>query len=123
MLFNTLVHVFMYYYYFACTIPALRKSLWWKKYLTLLQILQFVTSLVFAGLLVKAHVALRQRGLEGCAGWNAFLVSTLFNVTLLALFVEFYLRSYKTSKGSGTSSEKKREAARGSEANGIKKAQ
>ena len=95
-LFNTMVHVAMYYYYFACTVPFLRDGLWWKKYLTTLQILQFVTSIVFAGFLVAAHVD--TDSVQGCAGWNAFLCSTAFNIALLALFVNFYKKSYVEGK-------------------------
>ena len=44
---NCYVHVLMYSYYFlaACG-PSVRKWLWWKKYLTLIQIVQFVFALV-----------------------------------------------------------------------------
>ena len=93
-LFNTMVHVFMYYYYFACTIPELRKRLWWKKYLTKLQILQFIVALVMAVCLWQAHSKSISSGGLGCAGNNAFIVSTGFNATLLLLFVDFHIRSY-----------------------------
>ncbi|KAM7303562.1 elongation of very long chain fatty acids protein AAEL008004-like [Ixodes scapularis] len=41
--FNTMVHVIMYGYYFLSALgPRVRKYLWWKKYLTGLQIFQIV---------------------------------------------------------------------------------
>ena len=45
-LINTLVHVFMYYYF---AIAALGKTVWWKKHLTAGQLVQFVSinSLLF----------------------------------------------------------------------------
>ncbi|KAH6935252.1 hypothetical protein HPB50_004821 [Hyalomma asiaticum] len=44
---NTFVHVFMYtYYFFAALGPAYKRLLWWKKYMTMMQISQFV--LLFA---------------------------------------------------------------------------
>ncbi|QQP57331.1 Elongation of very long chain fatty acids protein, partial [Caligus rogercresseyi] len=52
---NALVHVFMYSYYFLASLgPALSPYLWWKKYLTSMQILQFFmviskSSVVFFG--------------------------------------------------------------------------
>lgn len=40
---NSFIHIFMYMYYMlsACG-PHMHKYLWWKKYLTLMQIIQFV---------------------------------------------------------------------------------
>ncbi|KAH7986254.1 elongation of very long chain fatty acids protein 7 [Rhipicephalus sanguineus] len=41
--FNSFVHVFMYSYYFLAALgPAFTTYLWWKKYLTMVQIAQFV---------------------------------------------------------------------------------
>ena len=93
-LFNTFVHVLMYWYYFVCTVPWL-KAPWWKKYLTTLQILQFVVSLVMAVFFVMAHQSSLAAGHAGCTGWNAFLASTAFNFTLLGLFMQFYASTYK----------------------------
>lgn len=93
-LFNTMVHVLMYYFYFACSIPELRKRLWWKKYLTKLQILQFVVALTMAVCLWHVHSQSLADGGPGCAGNSAFVVSTAFNATLLLLFVNFHVRSY-----------------------------
>lgn len=40
---NSLVHVIMYFYYFMAALgPQFQKYLWWKKYLTTLQIVQFI---------------------------------------------------------------------------------
>ncbi|XP_064472829.1 very long chain fatty acid elongase AAEL008004-like [Ornithodoros turicata] len=40
---NSFVHIVMYSYYFLSLLgPAMKRYLWWKKYLTQLQILQFV---------------------------------------------------------------------------------
>ncbi|XP_013177729.1 PREDICTED: elongation of very long chain fatty acids protein AAEL008004-like [Papilio xuthus] len=39
---NSLIHVFMYTYYFLASFgPRFRKYLWWKRYLTVMQIVQF----------------------------------------------------------------------------------
>lgn len=37
-LINSFIHVLMYMYYMLSAIPSLQKFLWWKKYLTTLQI-------------------------------------------------------------------------------------
>lgn len=39
---NTLIHVIMYSYYALSAVPSLRSYLWWKKYLTQIQLTQFV---------------------------------------------------------------------------------
>ena len=42
-LFNTLIHVIMYSYYALASFgPHMQKYLWWKKYITQLQLLQFL---------------------------------------------------------------------------------
>merc|ERR1712037_726826 len=42
---NCLVHVIMYGYYFLAALgPHMRPYLWWKKYLTTFQMIQFVCS-------------------------------------------------------------------------------
>ena len=105
-LFNTLVHVLMYYFYFACSVPALRKRLWWKKYLTKLQILQFVVALTMAVCLWRVHHQSVTGGGPGCAGHNAFVVSTGFNATLLLLFVDFHVRSYGANAKAGKEAKK-----------------
>ncbi|XP_074056075.1 very long chain fatty acid elongase 7 [Macrotis lagotis] len=47
---NTAVHVVMYTYYGLCALgPAYQKYLWWKKYLTTLQLVQFVLVTVHIG--------------------------------------------------------------------------
>lgn len=41
--FNALIHVVMYsYYLLAACGPSVQKYLWWKRYLTTIQIIQFV---------------------------------------------------------------------------------
>ena len=42
-LLNTFVHIIMYTYYMLAAMgPEVQKYLWWKKYLTMLQMVQFV---------------------------------------------------------------------------------
>ncbi|KAG0429678.1 hypothetical protein HPB47_023399 [Ixodes persulcatus] len=46
-LINTFVHIVMYSYYFLSLLgPRVRPYLWWKRYLTQLQLVQFVVTLV-----------------------------------------------------------------------------
>ncbi|CAH1644071.1 unnamed protein product [Spodoptera littoralis] len=48
---NSFVHVIMYTYYCLSAFPALKKYLWWKKYITKLQLVSIfqVTSIEFFG--------------------------------------------------------------------------
>ncbi|XP_017836175.2 elongation of very long chain fatty acids protein F-like [Drosophila busckii] len=42
-LLNSFVHAIMYYYYFISAMyPSLKQSIWWKQYITITQLLQFV---------------------------------------------------------------------------------
>ena len=72
LLFNTGVHVLMYYYYFC---RVLGRSVWWKRYLTMLQIVQFTFS---AGCLLVT-LSLVSRGAQ-CAGMRALLANFAFNM-------------------------------------------
>lgn len=80
MLFNTAVHVVMYYYFLCCTLGSPPK---WKRNVTRFQIVQFITSL---GCFAWTSNLVVVRG-ERCAGYGALLCSTAFNVSLLYQFV------------------------------------
>mmetsp|Transcript_30581 Transcript_30581/g.65940 ORF Transcript_30581/g.65940 Transcript_30581/m.65940 type:complete len:251 (+) Transcript_30581:313-1065(+) len=82
LLFNTGVHVLMYSYY---GMKLLGIPTPWKSWVTRMQILQFVTSLVLLAITLKE--------VEGdlvsdkCAGMRCIWVNAIFNVTLLWQFV------------------------------------
>ncbi|KAM7532970.1 hypothetical protein Aperf_G00000124702 [Anoplocephala perfoliata] len=86
-LLNSFIHVWMYTYYaLAAAGPQFHSYLWWKKYLTTAQILQF--------LLVIAHTSqlffFKDCDYPMLFGWWIFL----FAVTFLALFSHFYYQTY-----------------------------
>ncbi|CAN7998846.1 unnamed protein product, partial [Ixodes hexagonus] len=84
---NASVHVVMYAYYFLATLgPAVRGHLWWKRYLTALQIVQFV--------LFIAHMSIP---LFVDCGFPRYLIHAANAQTLLilCLFVNFYVKSYR----------------------------
>eukprot|EP00050_Salpingoeca_kvevrii_P001218 m.165239 g.165239 ORF g.165239 m.165239 type:complete len:375 (+) comp10326_c0_seq1:1203-2327(+) len=85
---NSAIHTAMYYYYLQTT---LGRKVWWKKYLTSAQIVQFCTGLVFVGLNVFYHFTLD----SGCTEnlWTS-LFSTSVNVSFILLFAAFYKRNY-----------------------------
>ncbi|XP_049443115.1 elongation of very long chain fatty acids protein 4-like [Epinephelus fuscoguttatus] len=87
---NTFVHTVMYSYYgLAALGPHMQKCLWWKRYLTSLQLVQF--------LLVLLH-----------SGYNLFtecdypdslnLLVFGYCITLIVLFSNFYCQSYLNKK-------------------------
>lgn len=84
---NAFVHVVMYGYYFLATFgPGVRKYLWWKKYLTVIQIAQFVIFI--------AHMTIP---LFVDCGYpkHLSLFSLAQAVVVLALFVNFYHQTYR----------------------------
>ena len=91
---NSLVHTVMYTYYTLSAFgPRIQKYLWWKKYITQLQLLQFC-AFGFYGTLVKCL----HTGYPAFAFWTAYSQSILF----FYMFVKFYFHSYcrKSSKQS-----------------------
>jgi fatty acid elongase 3 len=105
---NLTVHVIMYYYYYA---TAGGRRFWWKKYLTTLQIVQFIidlfvvyfasTCLFFARYSHFATKYLPSVPTVGdCAGEES---AALFGCGLLSsyllLFINFYRQTYKAGAG------------------------
>ncbi|XP_052752181.1 elongation of very long chain fatty acids protein 7-like [Galleria mellonella] len=84
---NSFVHVIMYgYYLLTVANPSLKGSLWWKKYITQLQILQFFCFIIHMGALVF---------IPNCEFpcWTAAIFLPQ-NVFMLVLFVDFYIKEY-----------------------------
>lgn len=84
---NCLVHVIMYSYYFLSSFgPAMRRYLWWKRYLTMMQIAQLSFFVIYA-MVPMVHECNYPRILL----WIGFAQA----VVLLSLFCNFYLHTYK----------------------------
>ena len=86
--FNSLVHVFMYSYYFLASLgPHMQKYLWWKKYLTKFQMAQF--------LIVSAKSWVVILGFAECGyPWQFCGVSAFMMTMFFCLFAQFYVRAY-----------------------------
>lgn len=86
---NSFVHVFMYGYYFLASLgPEMQKRLWWKRYITSMQLLQF--AIIFV--VMAASLALN------CKVNKTTSVITVFYVSYyLYLFGSFYKRTYTRS--------------------------
>ena len=90
-LLNTPVHTMMYSYYALSALgPTVHRFLWWKRYITVAQILQFVLFLSYA--IISAFLS---TGYPSVLYWFAWIQSPIF----LYMFVNFYRKSYgKTNK-------------------------
>ena len=90
--FNALVHVIMYSYYFLAALgPHMQKYLWWKKYLTTFQMIQFVC------VWTKSMVVVT--GVVDCGyPWQFCAASVCVTTTFFLLFSEFYVQNYLKKK-------------------------
>ncbi|KAK8779747.1 hypothetical protein V5799_018908 [Amblyomma americanum] len=83
---NSFVHVVMYSYYLLANMgPTVRKYLWWKKYLTTFQIVQFV--------IICVHMSIP---LFVDCGFPRYLIymGVAQTMLVLVLFLNFYNKSY-----------------------------
>ncbi|XP_050310219.1 elongation of very long chain fatty acids protein AAEL008004 [Anthonomus grandis grandis] len=97
-LLNTFVHILLYGYYFLAAFgPSVQKYLWWKKYITKLQLLQFCLVFIHNSQLLFFDC--------GFPRWT--LVLTLPNaIFFYYLFNEFYKDSYEKPKVANNKSKK-----------------
>jgi fatty acid elongase 3 len=85
---NLMVHVVMYFYY---SLTALGHRVWWKKYITMVQITQFVVDIVGNGLGMAVYY---YRGGNGtCAG---SMLAWWFGQFVLASFLVLFIHLYVT---------------------------
>ncbi|XP_053800141.1 elongation of very long chain fatty acids protein 4-like isoform X3 [Vidua chalybeata] len=87
---NSFVHIFMYGYYALASLgPRMRRHLWWKRYLTILQLCQFVA--------IAAHSSYNL--FTECPFPDGFNTAVfLYILSLLALFLHFYYQTYIRGK-------------------------
>ncbi len=84
---NCFVHIIMYTYYTMSTYPKLKPYLWWKKYLTRLQMTQFVLVIINS---MRIFVMT-------CNFPPTFLYLNAFvSLIFLIMFASYYLKSYGT---------------------------
>ncbi|BES97551.1 elongation of very long chain fatty acids protein [Nesidiocoris tenuis] len=87
---NSATHAIMYGYYFLAAFgPAIQKYLWWKKYITTIQIIQFLIAMCM--LLISKF--------KGCPMAPSFFYMWIINVSIfLLMFLRFYINAYKHKK-------------------------
>ncbi|CAF0937460.1 unnamed protein product [Rotaria sordida] len=85
--FNSVVHVFMYAYYGLSVIPSLRSKLWWKRYITMFQLIQFVLIFIhtFHAIFTGCNYPL----------WGSWMLGG-YMIIMLILFTNFYIHEYIT---------------------------
>ncbi|EKM61049.1 uncharacterized protein PHACADRAFT_180203 [Phanerochaete carnosa HHB-10118-sp] len=94
---NLCVHVLMYYYYYATAGGA---KIWWKKYLTTMQIVQFVIDLFAVYFATYNYYAANYfpnlPNFGSCAGTeSAAIFGCVLLSSYLVLFINFYIQTYK----------------------------
>lgn len=86
-LLNLFVHVVMYtYYYLSSQNPQIRKSAWWKQYITILQLVQFVfmfSHSLYAFMQPNCHVPFPK----------LFLIMFMSGL-MFVMFINFYRKTY-----------------------------
>lgn len=88
---NSTVHVAMYYYYAMAT---LGRRVWWKKYITQAQIVQFIIDLTATWPYPFLYFSK-----TGCSGnMRGWLFGQAVGASFFKLFSDFYSRSYAKAK-------------------------
>lgn len=88
---NSYVHVIMYsYYLMTCVRPEMKKSIWWKRYITQVQLIQFI---ILSCYYMKASFA------TNCGYPKIFTIFYLSqSLFMLYLFSKFYFKTYLSKK-------------------------
>jgi hypothetical protein len=99
---NAPVHFIMYFYYLLSSFPSLTPYLWWKNYITSIQLLQFVTGIIATTYCFwkTANGFISGLSLIFCG------LFILYGLILYYLFYSFYKSTYKSKKATTSSSSK-----------------
>ncbi|KAL7737244.1 hypothetical protein ACLKA6_005422 [Drosophila palustris] len=85
---NSFVHTVMYFYYFlSAKYPGIKASIWWKKYITLIQLIQFV--------IIFTHASYVLLFVKDCAFPSSLLLLQILQAVLMMyMFSNFYIKTY-----------------------------
>lgn len=108
---NSFVHIVMYFYYMVAALgPKYQKFIWWKKYLTAFQMLQFVAIFTHQFQLLFTE----------CDYPKGFMVWIgLHGVMFLFLFSDFYKQAYSKRKAKRAQDSKLQQATKYDALNGA----
>lgn len=88
---NTLIHVVMYgYYYLSSQRPSMKQSLWFKRYITIVQLTQFVLCFGYSAWTYAQPDCAVPR-------WNIYLVFVMASA-MFVMFTNFYMHAYVLPK-------------------------
>lgn len=89
---NSWIHTLMYIYYALAAIgPKMQKYLWWKRYMTKLQLIQFVA--------VVSHTGYNKFFATGCDyPWLFNTITFYYTWSMMFLFSNFYYQTYVSRK-------------------------
>nr|XP_019946692.1 PREDICTED: elongation of very long chain fatty acids protein 4-like [Paralichthys olivaceus] len=114
---NAVIHVLMYLYYgLASCGPKIQKYLWWKKYLTIVQMIQFHVTI--------GHTALSLYVNCDFPHWMHYSL-ICYAITFIILFGNFYYQTYRRQlprRDASSSSSKAGKALSNGALNGLSKA-
>uniref|UniRef100_A0A665TN59 Elongation of very long chain fatty acids protein 4 n=1 Tax=Echeneis naucrates TaxID=173247 RepID=A0A665TN59_ECHNA len=114
---NAMIHVLMYLYYgLASCGPKIQKYLWWKKYLTIIQMIQFHVTI--------GHTALSLYVNCDFPHWMHYSL-ICYAITFIILFGNFYYQTYRRQqprRDASSSSSKAGKALSNGTLNGLSKA-
>jgi len=86
-LLNCFIHALMYTYYMLSAFgPHMQKYLWWKMYLTKMQMLQFIFVLIHTSNAIRCTLTFPR---------SLMWLQWTYMVTLFALFLKWYLKAYE----------------------------
>eukprot|EP01119_Soliformovum_irregulare_P002403 TRINITY_DN1265_c0_g1_i2.p1 TRINITY_DN1265_c0_g1~~TRINITY_DN1265_c0_g1_i2.p1 ORF type:complete len:314 (+),score=69.79 TRINITY_DN1265_c0_g1_i2:63-944(+) len=107
---NLFVHVVMYYYYARVALGA---RIWWKKYLTTLQILQFIIDLWAVYYCTFTHyfmIWFPAWGFQDCHGKDvAAWIGCFVLSSYLLLFVQFFQKTYSDRRAAAAAARAKKD--------------
>lgn len=87
---NSLVHVLMYSYYCLSAVgPSMSQYLWWKRYLTIVQLVQFCVGVSIGFYLIASNCQFTR--------WMQYVFSC-YAFSFIILFGNFYSREYTNTK-------------------------
>uniref|UniRef100_A0A6B2G5A6 Elongation of very long chain fatty acids protein n=1 Tax=Myxobolus squamalis TaxID=59785 RepID=A0A6B2G5A6_MYXSQ len=85
---NCIVHVFMYSYYLLSGLgPSVQKFLWWKRYITQMQLVQLALIVSELSYMLISGTYFPK---------NMIIVLICYILTLIGFFLHFYLNAYKS---------------------------
>lgn len=94
--FNCFIHVWMYLYYALACIPSMKDKLWWKKYITKMQLIQFFSALTHTSLALYNGCDYPLWVCQISISYTLYILKSLYihRVNIYSLVICYVLLSY-----------------------------